>query len=162
MPYLSQSAPDAGNILNALAKQVRLVRQHEQIDDDAGRIHLDRADQRLSLVLQHRPHVAVADAVIGIAHVDAHHQRRLVLSGNVLQQVGLAVIHLDRVRCCRYQRGHHGLNIFKSVEEGRFVADAVIDRHVEAAAVAEQPVHPDFAVVSHCVLLGSFLAESVS
>ena len=53
---------DAGNVLHALAEQVRLVRQHEQVDDDAGRIHLQRADQRLGLVLQHRPHVAMAAA----------------------------------------------------------------------------------------------------
>ncbi|MCY1298772.1 hypothetical protein D9M70_482740 [compost metagenome] len=104
----------------------------------------------------------VADAVIGVAHVETHDERRLVLAGHVLQEVSLAIVHLDRVRCRRNQSLHHGGHVFETVEEGRFVADAMIDRDIEATSATEKTVHPDLAVVSHNALLCSFRAERVS
>ncbi|MOA45678.1 hypothetical protein D3C78_1681010 [compost metagenome] len=50
----------AADILDALAKQFRLVRQHEQVHDDAGGVHLQRADDRIVIVLELRPHGSVA------------------------------------------------------------------------------------------------------
>ena len=84
----------------------------------------------------------MALGVVGIAHVDAHHQRRLVLLGPALQQVGLALGHLDRVRLRGHERVDHAGHILQSDEEARFVADSVVDGNVEAAPVGEEPVHP--------------------
>ncbi|MNY23858.1 hypothetical protein D3C86_1575410 [compost metagenome] len=43
--------PHAADVFDALTKQVRLVRQHEQVHDDAGGIHFQRTDDRIMMVL---------------------------------------------------------------------------------------------------------------
>lgn len=95
----------------------------------------------------------MADGIVRIAHVDTHDQRRLVLAGDILQKVGLAIIHLDGIRACRHQCTDNTSHVLKTVQEGRLIAHAVINRHVEAASRAEQAVHPDLKIVAHIVLL---------
>ena len=125
------------DVLDALAEQFRLVGQHEQVHHDAGCVHLQRADDGLVEILQQRPHHAMALGVVGVAHVEAHHQRRLFLLGTALQQIGLPVGHLDRVRLGLDQRIDDARHILQPEKEARLVADAMIQRDIETAATGE-------------------------
>ena len=50
----------AADVFNTLTKELRFVRQHEQVHDDAGGIHFQRADDRVMIILKLRPHGPVA------------------------------------------------------------------------------------------------------
>ena len=154
-----------GDVGDALAEQLRLVGQHEEVHHHAGRVHLQRADDRLVAVLQLGPHHPVAAVVVGVAHVDAHDQRRLVLLRPGLQQVGLAVVHLDRVGTGGDELVDDAADVLEPGHEARLVADAVVDGDVEAAAVGEQAVHPRLGAHAHArlrVLLRSRSARTPS
>ena len=73
----------------------------------------------------------------------------LSFSGRRLQQVGLAVVHLDRVGPGVDQRVDDAGHVLQPDQEARLVADAVVDGDVEAAAVGEQPVHPGLGAHAH-------------
>ena len=78
-------SPHLRDVLDTLAKQLGLVRQHEQVDHHRSRIHFQCPDDRFIRILQQRPHHPVALIVIGIAHVNAHHQCRFVFLRPILQ-----------------------------------------------------------------------------
>jgi hypothetical protein len=39
------------------------------------------------------------------------------MSGDILQKVGLTVIHLDRIRPCRHQRADDTRHVLKTIQE---------------------------------------------
>jgi hypothetical protein len=139
----------ARDVLHALAEQVGLIGQHEEVDHHAGRVALHGRQHRVVLVLQLGPHHAVQRGVVGIAHVDAHHQRGLAAARAVLQQVGLAVVELDRVGAGGQELLHDLGHVFQAVEEGGLVAHAVVQGDVQAATVGEQAVEPRCLVFRH-------------
>jgi hypothetical protein len=69
--------------------------------------------------------------------------------GSGLKKVGLPEGHLDRIGAGANQHIDHAGHILKPVQKAGFIADAVIDSHVKATAVAEKPVHPDLGQDFH-------------
>ena len=59
----------------------------------------------------------------------------------LLQQIRLPIGHLDGIGTGLGQPVHGLRHILQPNEEARFVANPVIDGHIQATAIAEQPVH---------------------
>src|SRR6185503_12690978 len=78
---------------------------------------------------------------VDVGHVGPQHERRLLLAGDVLQQSRVSWRQLDRVGTGGDDRGDGATHVLDATEEARLVEEAVIDRHVEAAAVGgEEPM----------------------
>ncbi|MNY23859.1 hypothetical protein D3C86_1575420 [compost metagenome] len=83
----------------------------------------------------------MARGIIGIAHVDTHDEGRLVALRPLLQQIGLPIGHLNGIGTGLDKPAHGLRHILQPDKEARLVANPVINGHIEAAAIAKQPVH---------------------
>ena len=152
----------AADVFDALTEEFRLVRQHEQIDHHAGGIHLQRPDDGFCMVLEHGPHHPMPLRIVRVAHVDPHHQSRLFTFRPALQQVCLAIGHLDCIRLGIHQGVDHTCHVLQADQEAGLVADSVIDSDIEAAAIVEEPVHPGLGTQAHHDLPCPLLAASIA
>ncbi|MNZ80934.1 hypothetical protein D3C78_995880 [compost metagenome] len=64
--------------------------------------------------MQHRPHFTVTRGVISVADVGTHHQGRFIALRRALQQIRLAVVHLNGVGAGDDQAIHDPFNIFQT------------------------------------------------
>jgi hypothetical protein len=78
-----------------------------------------------------------------------------------LEDIGLADVHLNRIRPGFHEGTHHGGHVFQAIKEGKLVEDTVVDGDIQAAAIsAKETIETGFVGIEHsgCWLFG--LVES--
>ena len=130
MPYFSQSARSRAMFSTHCRKIPGSSGIHEEVHNHAGRVELNGRQDGVVRVLQHRPHLPMPDAIVGVAKIGSQHQRRPCLVASRLQEIGLAVVELNGVGAGFHENVDHSADVIESIQESRLVADAVVDRDV--------------------------------
>ena len=136
MPTGAHAALQRRDVADALAVQVGLVGEQQEVDDDARGVEPQPGADR---VLDHLAEQLARElGGVHIGDVGAHDQRGLGRPGDVLQMARLAGGELDRIGRGVDQGSDRGGDVLDAAQERALVEKPVVDGHIEAAPVGRE------------------------